>query len=90
MQNSKYNLLSDLYMVGIEIGKLCYLYFPLSQNHQEAIEEALASHAESVGPVPSGTRLLVYGQCRDSNCDCGGKNRGLICFTVSADVRASA
>lgn len=89
MQNSKYNLPSDLYTVGIEIGKFCYLYFRFSQNHQEAIEEALACHAESVGPVPSGTRLLVYGQCRDTNCDCGGKNHGIIRFTGSADVRAS-
>jgi len=88
-EHSKYEHPLTLYSVGIVVGEICYLYPIFSANHHDAVQQAAASHAEAFGPLPWGTRILVYGQCRDSNCNCGGEDRGMELFTTPTAGYAS-
>ena len=76
---------TDVYSITILAGARADIYPCFASNHQEALEKALAGHLDTFGPLPVGTRCFVYGQCHDANCDCGGKDRGIVYFTSPVD-----
>jgi len=81
MQHSKQDRPSDLYTVAIAVGNKLYLYAIFSADHQDALQQAAAKHAERFGSLLSGTRILVHGPCRHANCNCG-KDRVVESFTT--------
>lgn len=81
--NRKNELKKEVYTVAIVVDECAYLYPCPCLNHKQALEMAFAAHIEASRPLPLGTRCLVDGPCQESDCNCGGRNRTMDCFTCT-------
>jgi hypothetical protein len=59
------------YLVVITVNKIGYNFNVDASNHEEALQCALQNYKVSPYPQVGTAYCIVYGICKNKNCDCG-------------------